>query len=92
MTLKQAALATGISERTLKAYLAGRACPNLARYGRLLRVFGPQVGIELATMIGWEPRASSPPLPHGEDLRALRDSVAQAIHAIDLVNQRNEKS
>lgn len=85
MTLLDAAGATGIAPRTLKAYVEGRACPNLARYGRLLRVFGPEVGIELAMMIGWEPRASNPKLPHTEDLRTLRDAIARAIQAIDFI-------
>jgi hypothetical protein len=85
MTLAEAASATGIGERTLKAYVEGTACPNLARYGRLLRVFGPEVGIELASMIGWEPRASNARLPHIEDLRALRDVVAEAVRAVDTV-------
>lgn len=84
-SLAQAARLTGINARTLKAYVAGTACPNVARYGRLLRVFGPEVGIELAMMLGWEPRAANPTLPQTEDLRALRDAVAQAIRAIDLV-------
>ena len=84
-TLAEAAKLTGINARTLKAYVAGTACPNVARYGRLLRVFGPEVGIELALMLGWEPRAANPTLPQTEDLRALRDSVAQAIRALDLV-------
>ena len=88
MTLQQAAVATGISVRTLKAYVEGRACPNLARYGRLLRTFGPEVGIELAIMIGWEPRASNPVLPHSEDLRAVeRDAIAQTVRALDVVLQ-----
>ncbi|MBL8701795.1 MAG: hypothetical protein JNK67_25660 [Alphaproteobacteria bacterium] len=84
-TLTEAARLTGINARTLKAYVAGTACPNVARYGRLLRVFGPEVGIELALMLGWEPRATNPALPQTEDLRGLRDAVAQAIRAIDLV-------
>jgi len=83
MTLAEAAKATDISEATLKAYVEGRACPNLARYGRLLRVFGPEVGMELAMMIGWEPRASNSRLPVTEDLRAVRDVTGQAIGAID---------
>jgi len=89
MTLQEAAHATGISPRTLKAYVEGRACPNLSRYGRMLRVFGPEVGIELAMMIGWEPRASNPILPHTEDIRAVRDAIAQAIRALDLVLQND---
>ena len=37
VTLAEAAKLTGINARTLKAYVAGTACPNVARYGRLLR-------------------------------------------------------
>lgn len=85
VSLEETARLTGINARTLKAYVAGTACPNVARYGRLLRVFGPEVGIELALMLGWEPRASNPALPQTEDLRGLRDAVAQAIRALDLV-------
>ena len=85
VTLAEAAKLTGINARTLKAYVAGTACPNVARYGRLLRVFGPEVGIELALMLGWEPRATNPTLPQTEDLCALRESIAQAIRALDLV-------
>ena len=87
MTLLQAARETGITPRTLRAYVEGRACPNLARYGRLLRVFGPEVGYDLAVMIGWEPRAANPRLPHTEDLRAVRDAIAQTIRALDHVLQ-----
>jgi hypothetical protein len=89
MTLQEAAVATGISPRTLKAYVEGRACPNLARYGRMLRVLGPEVGIELAMMIGWEPRAANPILPHTEDIRAVRDAIAQTIRALDMVLQND---
>ena len=32
---------TGIDERSLRAYAAGTACPNLAKYKRLLSVLGP---------------------------------------------------
>jgi len=35
-TLAEAASLTGINARTLKAYVAGTACPNVARYRRLL--------------------------------------------------------
>ena len=85
MSLGEAARLTDINPRTLKAYVEGTACPNVARYGRLLRVFGPEVGIELAHMLGWEPRASNPDLPQAGDLRDLREAVARAIRAIDQV-------
>jgi transcriptional regulator with XRE-family HTH domain len=85
MTLAEAADRTGIDRRTLAAYVEGRACPSIARYGRLLRVFGPEVGIELASMLGWEPRAANPSLPNVDDLRAVRDALAEAIRAIEVV-------
>ena len=34
---------TDIDERSLRAYAAGTACPNLAKYKRLLSVLGPEV-------------------------------------------------
>jgi len=89
-SLQEAARLADINPRTLKAYVDGSACPNVARYGRLLRAFGPEVGIELAMMLGWEPRASNPRLPHTEDLRSLRDATAQALQAIDQMTSRSE--
>jgi hypothetical protein len=74
---------TGIRERTLRAYVEGTACPNLARYGRLLRVFGREVGIELALMLGWEPRARAGRLPSESDLHALRAGLAHALRAVE---------
>ena len=89
VSLAQAARLTQINTRTLKSYLDGTACPNVARYGRLLRVFGPEVGIELAMMLGWEPRATDRLRAPGRDIRDLREAVAQAISAIDLVIAQN---
>lgn len=75
--------ATGIDRRTLQSYISGEACPNLTRYHRLGFVLGTQIGVELAYMVGWEPRYSEPidlPLQYSEQLdRALRD----AINSID---------
>lgn len=85
VSLAEAARITEIHPRTLKAYVDGTACPNLARYGRLLRVFGPEVGIEMALMLGWEPRAISQRAPQTDDLVALRDAVLQALRVIDLL-------
>ncbi len=90
ISLRDAARLTGINARTLKAYVEGTACPNVARYGRLLRVLGPEVGIELALMLGWQPRAANPLLPHTEDLRALRDTIAATLQAIDHVRANAE--
>lgn len=84
-SLAEAAELTGIKERTLRAYVDGQACPNLARYERLLRVFGPEIGIELAFMLGWEPRGARRPQPSAVHLAKLRDGVAQALAAIEHV-------
>ena len=40
----------------VRAYLSGAACPNLARYPRLVQVLVPESGFELALMLGWRPR------------------------------------
>ena len=85
ISLAEAARITEIHPRTLKAYVDGTACPNLARYGRLLRVFGPQVGIEMALMLGWEPRAVDQVVPQTDNLLELREAVAQALRAINLL-------
>ncbi len=77
--------ATGIDRRTLQSYVSGEACPNLTRYHRLGFVLGTQIGVELAYMVGWEPRYSEPlnlPRQLSEELdRKLRE----AICAIDAV-------
>jgi len=75
--------ATGIDRRTLQSYIAGEACPNLTRYHRLGFVLGPQVGVELAYMIGWEPRYRDRlqlPLRQSE---ALERSLRNAVDAIN---------
>lgn len=85
VSLSEAARITEIHPRTLKAYLDGTACPNLARYGRLLRAFGPEVGIEMAMMLGWEPRAVDQHLPQTDDLLELREAVEQALRVVNLL-------
>lgn len=80
---KEASGLTGIGLRTLRSYVNGTACPNVARYSRLLRVFGPEVGIELALMLGWEPRAHREAAPDLRHLRDLRDGLSQAIAALE---------
>lgn len=82
-SITEAARLTGINARTMRAYVEGRACPNLARYSRLLRVFGPEVGIEMALILGWEPRAMRGTPPGEILLRELRDGVVQALTAVD---------
>src|SRR5262245_59155609 len=76
---EEAAALTGIGLRTLRSYVHGTASPNLARYSRLLRAIGPEVGIEMALMLGWEPRAHRQSAPEMKHLRELRDGLAQAI-------------
>ncbi len=80
--LGQVADATGIDRRTLQSYLDGTACPNLARFHRLGRLLGPQVGVELAFMIGWEPRYGQSLLHPREHVRELHGALAEAIVAI----------
>lgn len=88
----EAARLTHINERTLRAYVDGTACPNLARYGRLLRVFGPGVGIELALMLGWEPRARIPAPPSLDELITLREGVRNAMRAVEEAAARGDKT
>ncbi len=85
ISFSEAAQLTGIKERTLRAYVDGTACPNLARYERMLRVFGPETGIELAYMLGWEPRGNNRPQPSTAHLAELRNGIAQALAAIEHV-------
>lgn len=80
-SLAEAAETTGIDQRTLHSYLSGAACPTLAKYYRLERLIGPELGVELARMLGWEPRHSaSPPVP-------TRDLVA-VLRALNLAQER----
>lgn len=79
---------TGIDRRTLQSYLDGSACPNLARYLRLTYLMGPSVGVELARMIGWEPRYSAEALADRVDVAALYDSIAAVRTAVERVIER----
>jgi hypothetical protein len=85
LSFAEASKLTGIKERTIRAYVDGKACPNLARYERMLLVFGPEIGIELAYMLGWEPRGASRPQPSTAHLAELRHGVAQALATIEHV-------
>lgn len=82
-SLADASDATGIDRRTLQSYLAGEASPNLTRYHRLGFVFGPQVGVELACMIGWEPRYTQPVVLPRRESAELEDAIRHAVRAID---------
>lgn len=69
--------ATRIDRRTLQTYIDGSACPNLARYLKLGHFLGPEIGVELAYMIGWEPRYQQPlPLMKGKVELLLRSLQA----------------
>lgn len=71
------AAATGISRGVIEAYVAGTACPNLARYFRLERVLGQELGIEFALMLGWKPRFRA-----GRDIAGpLLDELQVRVHA-----------
>ena len=83
----EAARKTGINARTLRAYADGLACPTLARYQRLLRAFGPEVGAELAMMLGWQPRASIQEVASVARLEQLRQDVAEALAAVTARNR-----
>lgn len=62
---------TRIDVRTLKSYVHGTACPNLAKYKRMLAVLGPEVASELDRMLGWLPRRTVSP-PNCVDLGDLK--------------------
>lgn len=82
-SLAEAAECTGIDVRTLQSYAAGVACPNLAKYYRLERLIGPELGVELALMLGWEPRHRRPEkIPRGV-LRQLKTTIDNAAEALD---------
>src|SRR5690606_11810114 len=80
--------ATGIDRRTLQSYLDGTACPNLARFLRLTYLIGPSVGVELARMIGWEPRYSAETRTDRAEVEALYEAIVVARSAIDRVIDR----
>lgn len=76
---------TGIDRRTLQSYLDGNACPNLARFLRLGYLMGPEIGVELAYMIGWEPRFSMAQTMRRPDVEHLREAVSKLQRAIGRV-------
>lgn len=73
---------TGIDERSLKAYVAGTACPNLAKFKRLLAVLGPELGRDVDRMYGWVPRNEASQ-PGSLDLPALRADLLAKLRVID---------
>jgi transcriptional regulator with XRE-family HTH domain len=81
---------SGIDERTLKAYVAGESCPNLAKYKRLLAVLGPELTSDIDRMHGWLPRLGETMPPGSVDLAELRAELAQTLEAIDALLARSE--
>lgn len=73
---------TGIDERSLKAYAAGTACPNLAKFKRLLAVLGPELGRDIDRMYGWMPRSQSAQ-PGAIDLKVLRSELVEKLKLLD---------
>jgi hypothetical protein len=82
---------TGIDERSLRAYAAGAACPNLAKYKRLLSVLGPELAAEVDVMYGWAPRAVDIP-PGAVDLEALTATLRATLNVVDALLERQEKT
>lgn len=82
-SLTDVAGATGIDSRTLRTYRDGTACPNLARYMRLMQILGPESGYELALMLGWQPRFRVASKLSGASLRALDTAAMEACAAVD---------
>jgi transcriptional regulator with XRE-family HTH domain len=73
---------TGIDRRTLQSYLDGTACPNLARYLRLGYLMGPEIGVELARMIGWEPRYAPAVRLRTVEVKRLLGAICETQAAI----------
>jgi hypothetical protein len=74
---------TGIDIRSLKAYAAGSACPNLAKFKRLLAVLGPELGREIDRMYGWTPREGMRLPPGAIDLRQLHADLSATLRVVD---------
>ncbi|MBX3578539.1 MAG: hypothetical protein KF723_15140 [Rhizobiaceae bacterium] len=74
---------SGIDERTLKAYCAGTACPNLTKFHRLLAVLGPAITVDLQLMLGWTPRSGLRLPPGAVDLEAVAKDLRELMRVID---------
>lgn len=74
---------TGIDLRSLQAYAAGTACPNLAKFKRLLAVLGPELASEIDQMYGWMPREQMRLPPGALDLETLRVKLLQTLASLD---------
>lgn len=80
---------TGIDTRSLKAYAAGAACPNLAKFKRLLAVLGPELARDIDRMYGWIPREEVRLPPGAVDLERLRAQLVDAVAALDAMLARS---
>lgn len=74
---------TGIDIRSLQAYAAGTASPNLAKFKRLLAVLGPELGRDIDRMYGWMPREEISLPPGAVDLEKLRTQLVTTIAVLD---------
>jgi len=74
---------TGIDQRSLQAYASGSACPNLAKFKRLLAVLGPELARDVDRMYGWVPREEVRLPPGALDLETLREKLATTMLILD---------
>lgn len=79
---------TGIDTRSLQAYAAGTACPNLAKFKRLLAVLGPELARDIDRMYGWTPREEIRLPPGAIDLETLRARLVATMAALDAMLAR----
>ncbi len=89
-SLTEVAEATGIDPRTLQSYVHGVACPNLSKYYRLEHLLGPELGVELARMLGWEPRFATAQAIPADLLLRMKRMVDGAVEVIDEVLERDD--
>ncbi|CAH1656343.1 MULTISPECIES: helix-turn-helix transcriptional regulator [unclassified Chelatococcus] len=91
-SISDIAEATGISRGVIEAYVAGTACPNLARYFRLERVLGQELGIEFALMLGWTPRFHATRDIADPVIADLHDRVRACLHTLARIKDAGEGS
>lgn len=81
---------TGIDTRSLQAYAAGSACPNLAKFKRLLAVLGPELARDVDRMYGWMPREEIRLPPGAVDLEKLRGQLVETLAVLDAMLARTK--
>ncbi|MBL8701794.1 MAG: helix-turn-helix transcriptional regulator [Alphaproteobacteria bacterium] len=81
---------TGIDTRSLQAYAAGTACPNLAKFKRLLAVLGPELARDVDRMYGWMPREEIRLPPGAVDLEKLRGQLVGTLAVLDAMLARTK--